>query len=160
MPFLTSSDYHWAQYLLYVGPWSALFFHSGHCLVPTSCRMGPISGSFSCSILRATGSQLAAATTALACTCFTSARASTLWQWVHSSWHGHLERASALLCFQPCQCLEVKLYSCKRWIQRTVCSSRFLKLVSHVNAEWSVHRWNSCPYRYLMEVFQCPHYGK
>jgi hypothetical protein len=56
----------------------------------------------------------------------------------HSSWHGHCERASELLCFQPWQCSEVKLYSCRCWIQWAVCPSKLLNLMSQVNAEWSV----------------------
>jgi hypothetical protein len=48
-----------------------------------------------------------------------------------------------------CGCSEVNLYSCKRRIQRVTCPLKFLKLMSQVNAEWSVCRWNSCPYRYL-----------
>jgi hypothetical protein len=46
-----------------------------------------------------------------------------------SAWSGW-EWALALLCFQPWPCLEVKLYSCKHWIHRAVCSSGFLKLIS------------------------------
>jgi hypothetical protein len=126
-------------------------FHSGRCPVSTSCRMGPMSGSFSCSVLRATGFQPAPATTPMARICLTSVRASTLWQWVHSSWQVRRERGSALLCFRPWRCSEVKLYSCRRWNQRAVCPSRFLKLMSQVSAEWSVRKWKSCPYRYLWE---------
>jgi hypothetical protein len=73
MPFLTARDFHWAQWLLYVGPQSVMSFNSEHCLVSTSSKMGPMSGSFSCSVLRA-----AAATAAIACTCLMSADASTL----------------------------------------------------------------------------------
>jgi hypothetical protein len=81
-------------------------------------RMGPMSGSFNWSVLRDTESQPAPATTATPRICLTYARASTLWQWVHSSWQGHHERASALLCFRPWRCSEVKLYSCRCWICR------------------------------------------
>jgi hypothetical protein len=62
----------------------------------TSCRMGPMSGSFNCSVLRVTGSQLAAAMAAIVRTFFLSDRASTLWQWVHTSRQGRRDRASAL----------------------------------------------------------------
>lgn len=39
-------------------------------------------------------------------------------------------------CFQPWRCSEVRLYSCGCWIQRRVCLSRFLKIMSQVNAGW------------------------
>jgi hypothetical protein len=93
------------------------------------------------SVLRAAGSQPAAAT--ISCTCLISDRASTLWQRVHYSWHGHREKASALL-FSALTVLKSELCSCKCRIQRAVCPSRFLKIMSQVNAEWSVRRWNSC----------------
>jgi hypothetical protein len=60
-------------------------------------------------------------------------------------------------CFRPWRCSEVKMYSCKRWIQRAVGPCTLLKLMSHVNAEWSVCRWNSLSVEVLMEMFQYPH---
>jgi hypothetical protein len=134
--------------LLYVGLKLVMPFHPCHRPVSTSCRMGPMSGPFSCSVPRATESQPPAATAPIAHTSFMSALVLTLWQCVHS-WQGHLERALALLCFRPWWCSEVMLYSCRRWIQHTVCPFRFLKLMSQVSAEWSMRRWNCCPYRYL-----------
>jgi hypothetical protein len=124
-------------------------FHSGRCPASIFSRMGPISWSFSCSLLTAAGSQLAAATAAIPCTCLTSARASNLWRWLYSSWQGPREKASTFLCFRPWRCSEVKFYSCTLWIHRAVCHCRFLKLISQVTTEWSVRRWNSCLYRYL-----------
>jgi hypothetical protein len=91
MPFLTASDFHWAQQPLYVGLRLAISFRSSHCPAFTWVA----------------GSQLAAATAAIDYTRLTSAHASTLQQWVHSSWQGHCERASALLCFWPWRCSEV-----------------------------------------------------
>jgi hypothetical protein len=63
--------------------------------------MGPVFWLFSCSVLRVTGSQLAVVTAAIAYTCLMSARASTLWQWVHLSWYGRREEALALLYSWP-----------------------------------------------------------
>jgi hypothetical protein len=85
MPFLTARDFHWDQQTLYVGLRSAMSFHSECYLVSTSSRMGPMSWLFSCSLLRA----------AIACTCLTSAHASTLWQWIHTFRQGCQGRASA-----------------------------------------------------------------
>jgi hypothetical protein len=104
---------------------------------------------FNSSLLRVAGSQPAAATDAIARTCLMSPHASNLWQCIHSSWHGRQERTSALLCFRPWRCLEVKSCSCKRWMQQAVCPSRLLNLISQVSAECSQRRWNSCPFRYL-----------
>jgi hypothetical protein len=111
MPFLAARDFHSVAFVhgAAVGNvfafWvlSKLYFFQN----------GPMSWSFSSSVLRAVLSQPAAATATVAYTCLMSSRASTLWQWVHSSWHGRPERASALLCFHPGWCLEVKLYYCK-----------------------------------------------
>lgn len=74
------------------------------------------------SVLKATGLQPAAATAAITYTCLMSARDWTLWRWVHSSWHDHPEWALVLLCFRLWLCLEVKLYSCRCWIQCVFCS--------------------------------------
>jgi hypothetical protein len=99
---------------------------------------------FSCSILRAAGSQLATATAITARTYLTPApprlcaSGYTLLGLVIAKEHRHC-------CFQPWRCLQVKLYSCRRRIQQAVWPSRFLKLVTQVNVEWSVHRCNSCP---------------
>jgi hypothetical protein len=60
----------------------------------------------------------------------------TSWKWPHTSRHGLLEGASVLLWFRPWRCSEVKRYSCRRWTQRAVCPSRFLKFMSQVSAEW------------------------
>jgi hypothetical protein len=46
------------------------------------------------------GYQPAAATAAIARTCLMSVHAWTLWQWVHSAWHGRREWAPAVLCFR------------------------------------------------------------
>jgi hypothetical protein len=42
--FLTASEFHCDQKLLYLWLLSAMSFHSGLCPASTSCRMGPISG--------------------------------------------------------------------------------------------------------------------
>jgi hypothetical protein len=65
------------------------------------------------SLLREAGSHLAITTAAMPRTCLISARASTLWQWVHSSWHYRLETALALLSFRPSRCSKVMLYNCR-----------------------------------------------
>jgi hypothetical protein len=46
-----------------------------------------------------------------------------------------------LLCFRPWRYSEANMCSCRRWIQRVVCPSRFLKLISQVSAERSLRRW-------------------
>jgi hypothetical protein len=121
-------------------------FHSGRCPVPISDWSHVLVVQWS--ILRAVGCQpsvVMVATTRI-CLMFASA---TFWQGVHSSQPGLWEGTSALLHVWPWQCLEVKSYSWKHRIKRGVCPSRFLKLMSQVNAKSSVHRWNSCPQRYL-----------
>jgi hypothetical protein len=77
-PFLTASDFHWVQYIFYVGLRSAMSFHSGHRPVSASCRMGPVSVSFRCSVLRTSGSQSTAGTADIARTCFICTHKSTL----------------------------------------------------------------------------------
>jgi hypothetical protein len=86
---------------------------------------GPMSVSFSCSFLRSSGTHSAAGRAEITRTCFMSTRNSTLWQCVHSSWQGRLERASAFLFFRPWRCSEAKMYSCWRWTERAVCPSMF-----------------------------------
>jgi hypothetical protein len=123
--------------------------HSGRCPASTSCSSCPTSPSAKCSFLGAARSQPLAAAAATTCIFGPSARCSTFRQWKHSSWHGLLDSASALVCFRPWQYSHVKLYSCRRCALRAVCPSKFLKLSSQLRAEYSVRRWNSCPYRYL-----------
>jgi hypothetical protein len=96
--------------------------------VSTFSRMGPVSWSFSCYVLRAAGSQPDAATTAIDRTSITSSRSSTLWQLVHSSRHGHCERASELL-ISALTVLgsEVVLLELRRWIQLGGLSLEVLK---------------------------------
>jgi hypothetical protein len=71
-PFLTASDFHWAQYLLYVELRSGMSFHSGNRLVSISCRMVPMCLSFSCSVFRTSGSHSTAGTAEIARICFMS----------------------------------------------------------------------------------------
>jgi hypothetical protein len=110
--------------------------------------------------LIAAWSQPATVPSATVRTSLTSACSSTLWQCVHSSWQGRRGRSLAMLCFRPWRSSELKLYSCKRWIQRTDCPSTFFKLSILVNGVWSILKWNSFPYTYLWNCIQCPHHGK
>jgi hypothetical protein len=66
MLFLMVKDFHWVQLLLYMGLRLAMSFHSGHSPVSASSRMGPMSLSFSRSVLKVAGSQPAVATAAIA----------------------------------------------------------------------------------------------
>lgn len=75
----------------------------------SSSRMGLISSSFSCFLLALVGSQLVAATAAIALTCSMSA---TLFGMFITEGHRH----------------------CRQWIQQPVCPSKFLQLMSQVNA--------------------------
>jgi hypothetical protein len=80
----------------YVGLWSTMSFHSGCGPASPSSKIGPMSWSFSWTILRAGGSQQSVAIAVTPHTCMTSATTSTFWQWAHSSRHAFQE--GALCC--------------------------------------------------------------
>jgi hypothetical protein len=126
----------------------SMSFHSGRCPTYTPvafapCRYHPpaiFSG------------QHAAAVT-MTRTCRLPACRLTFWQQAHFSWHLLLERASAFLYFRPWWFWDFKLYSWRRWNQRAVCPSMFLKLSSQVKVEWLLRRWNTCVCKHFWNYF-------
>jgi hypothetical protein len=90
MPFLTATDFQYAQLLLHVGLRSAMSFYLGavRTLLPPEWSICP---GRSVGVFSAVVSQSAASTAVITSSCLMSARASTVWQWVHFSRHGRLE---------------------------------------------------------------------